>query len=131
MSAFQICFVLADLGAAASFAGAICHAARLREDPERWISRPLVLSYCAAFVSECNLSAGLLVWPILVLLGFALRFPRRSQALTAGVGAIDLMESAVATFSEVAACLRRIDGSRDLLCSREYSVVPAQARARA
>lgn len=84
---FQVAFVLAALGGPAAFAGAICHSAAAAEN-RRWISGPLVFSFAAAFAAECGLAAGLAVWPILVLLGFVLRFPRKSQILTVAVATV-------------------------------------------
>lgn len=85
---FQVAFVLAALGGPAAFAGAICHSAAAAKDSRRWFSGPLVFSFAAAFLAECGLAAGLVVWPILVWLGFVLRFPRKSQILTASVAAV-------------------------------------------
>jgi hypothetical protein len=82
---FQVTFVLAALAGPAAFAAAIFHSAAVSSDTRRWISLPLVLSLAAAFTAECGLAAGLTVWPILILLGFALRFPVKSQILTATV----------------------------------------------
>ena len=83
---FQTTFVLAGFAAALSFAAAVCHADKLTEEPKRWISTPLALSWACAFLAECGLADGVLVWPLLLLLGFWLRFSKRTQMLTAGVG---------------------------------------------
>ena len=85
---FQTTFVFTGLAAAVAFAGAICHAAKIKMGEKRWISRPLLLALCAAFLAECGIANGLFVWPILVLLGFFLGFPKRSQILTGLVGVI-------------------------------------------
>src|SRR5579864_1219387 len=79
---FQTTFVFTGFAAAVAFAGVACHADKIAMDKERWISAPLLLSLCAAFLAECGIANGLFVWPILVLLGFFLHFPKRSQLLT-------------------------------------------------
>jgi len=84
--AFQVEFVFAGLAAVASFAGAIRHSSRVAAGDRRWISVPLALSLCAAFLAECSHAHGLLVWPILVVLGFSLRFPRPTRILIGGMG---------------------------------------------
>ena len=84
--AFQVEFVFAGLAAVTSFAGAIRHSSRVAAGDRRWISGPLALSLCAAFLAECSHAHGLLVWPILVVLGFSLRFPRPTRILIGSLG---------------------------------------------
>ena len=85
---FQIAFVFAGFAATFSFASLILHATKTEASAKRWFSWPLLVSYCAAFLAECSLASGLLAWPILVLLGFNLRLPKRTQILTAAVGSV-------------------------------------------
>jgi len=80
----QVGFVLAGFAAAIAFAGAILHAAG---GSRRWASWPLALSLIAAFVAECSLADGVLVWPILVIIGFSLRYSKKTFALIGGIGA--------------------------------------------
>jgi hypothetical protein len=82
----QVGFVLADLGAVVSFAGAILHSSRVAKGDNRWISGTVALSVFAAFLAECCYVDGLLVWPILVVLGFSLRLPRQTRILIGGLG---------------------------------------------
>jgi hypothetical protein len=85
---FQTTFVFTGLAAAVAFAAFVWHADKIAMDKKRWMSAPLLLSLCAAFLAECGIANGLFVWPILVLLGFLLDFPKRSQVLTGMVGLV-------------------------------------------
>ncbi len=82
----QVDFVLVDLAAVTSFAGAIWHSSKVAAGDRHWISAPLALSILAAAVAECSRASGLLVWAILVGLSFSLRFPKRTRILIAGIG---------------------------------------------
>jgi hypothetical protein len=74
---FEVGFVFTGLAAVGSFAALTLHASGQR----RWMSGPLLISLCAAFLAECSRFDGLLVWPILLLLALALRLPRRNCAV--------------------------------------------------
>jgi len=85
---FEVAFVFAGLAAVASFAGVVLHASRMASDSRRWLSAPLVISMVAALAAEYSEAQGLLAWPILVVLVFALRFPRRTRTLVAVAGTL-------------------------------------------
>jgi hypothetical protein len=80
---FQISFVMAGAGASAAFAAAVWYSERANSR-----SGFLFLGLCvlAAFVSEFSLANGVLVWPMLSLLAYTLRFPSRIQWLLGGIG---------------------------------------------
>ncbi|MDR3698639.1 MAG: hypothetical protein P4L56_03330 [Candidatus Sulfopaludibacter sp.] len=82
---FEVGFVFTGLAAVASFAGAVWHSSRAVPGGRRWISGPLALSLFAALLAEGSRLDGLLVWPILLLLSFSLRFPRKTRVLIGGV----------------------------------------------
>jgi hypothetical protein len=82
----QVGFVLSGLAAMAAFSCGLLHASRIAADKTRWISWPLILSLFAAFLAECSMADGVLVWPILVILSFVLHFTNRSRILIAGAG---------------------------------------------
>jgi hypothetical protein len=85
---FEVGFVFTGLAAVAAFAGAVWHSSRVAAGDRRWISGPLVLSLFAAALAECCRLDGLLVWPILVLLSFSLRFRKETSALIGGVATL-------------------------------------------
>jgi hypothetical protein len=60
----------------------------MADDNKLWISVPLALSLCGAFLAECGRADGLFVWPILILLSFFLRFEKPAKILIAVAGAI-------------------------------------------
>jgi hypothetical protein len=84
----EVDFVFAGLAAVTSFAGAVLHSSRVAAGDRRWMSGPLALSLFAAVLAECSRMHGLLVWPILVVLGFSLRFPRQTRILIGGFGTV-------------------------------------------
>jgi hypothetical protein len=84
---FQIAFVLAPFSASLALAACVVHTDLLeRGSQHSWFSLALLLSLGAALVAELNLAGGVLVWPLLLLLGFVLRMPRRTLYLIASVG---------------------------------------------
>jgi hypothetical protein len=85
---FEITYVFAGLAAAVSFACIIWHAARFEAGKANWISWQLALAFIAAFLAECSLAYGVFVWPVILLLCFSLRLPKRTQLLSGGVGLI-------------------------------------------
>ncbi len=78
---FQITFVFAGLAAAVSFACMVWHASKTGGHDTAWISWPLILAFIAALLSEYSIADGLVVWPVLLWLGFALRLAKRTQLL--------------------------------------------------
>lgn len=84
---FQVAFVMAALLGPAAFAGAILHSARTAGSGS-WISLPLALSIAAAFAAECTLAGGLVAWPLLIVLGYVLRLPTKSQILVGSAAAV-------------------------------------------
>src|ERR1017187_3427242 len=85
---FQIAFVFCGLAVAASFAGLIYHQRAFAIDKRRWISWWLILSLIAAFLPQWCLASGLLVWPLLAILAFSLRFPTRTQFVIVAAGTV-------------------------------------------
>ncbi len=85
---FEVGFVFTGLAAVAAFAGLVWHSSRVVAGDRRWVSGPLVLSLFAAVLAECSRLDGLLVWPILLLLSFALRFPGKTRALIGSVATL-------------------------------------------
>ncbi len=68
------------------------HAQRIRVTGDRkWISAPLIVALLCALVAELSLSSGLLVWVVLILLGYGLRFSRRTQWMIAGVAVASIV----------------------------------------
>ena len=84
---FQISFVLAGLGAAASFALMVWHAAKLEDGSAEWFSWPLFFAFVAALVAEFSLADGILTWVVLLWLAASLRLAKRTLILCAAVGA--------------------------------------------
>jgi hypothetical protein len=84
---FQITFVFAEVAASFAFAAMVWYSAELATSKASRRVGLLLLSFFAAFVAECSLADGVLVWPMLLLLTLALRLPKWTQFLTAGVGA--------------------------------------------
>jgi hypothetical protein len=84
---FQITFVFAEVAASFAFAAMVWYSAELATGKASRRVGLLLLSFFAAFLSECSLADGVLVWPILLLLTLVLRLPKWTQFLTAAVGA--------------------------------------------
>ena len=83
---FQVSYVFAGLAAAASFACVVWHRAKVAEGKANWISWPLLFAFIAGFLAEYSLAEGLIVWPVILWLGFILRLAKRTQVLSAVVG---------------------------------------------
>jgi hypothetical protein len=81
---FQIAFVSTPLAAAMAIAAMIIHTNRiLPRTPRAWWSWWLTGSIAAAFVAETSLASGTLVWPILSILSFVLKLPRKTRGVIA------------------------------------------------
>jgi hypothetical protein len=85
---FQVPYVFAGLAAAASFACVVWHAAKVAEGKASWISWPVLFAFIAGFLAEYSLADGLIVWPVILWLGFSLRLAKRTLVLSAVVGFI-------------------------------------------
>jgi hypothetical protein len=83
---FEVTFVMAGFAASLAFACALWYSKAARKDGSAIL--PLVLCLLTAFVSECSLANGTLVWPTLLFLAFALRFARGAKLLIAGAGTL-------------------------------------------
>jgi hypothetical protein len=82
--AFQVVFILTSFAATACFASALWY--RQQAYPGKYRQfLPLALCLLAAFISEASEAHGLLVWPVLILLSFALRFRPRDRWIIAAV----------------------------------------------
>lgn len=89
--AFQTGFVLVGCAASISFASAAWYAA-LPVEARRRRSVAFTISVLAALTAELSLANGLLVWPLLLLIGLMLGFSKRDLVilLAAGAAAIAL-----------------------------------------
>jgi hypothetical protein len=85
---FQVPYVFAGLAAAVSFACVVWHAAKVAEGKANWISWPLLFAFIAGFLAEYSLADGLIVWPVILWLGFTLRLAKRTRVFSALVGVI-------------------------------------------
>ena len=85
---FEIGFVLTGLAAVVSFAALALHAARYEPRSSAWFSPPLAISVIAALFAECCRIDGLLAWPVLLALSFALRCSVRTRWFVAITGAL-------------------------------------------
>jgi hypothetical protein len=85
---FQVPYVFAGLAAAVSFACVVWHRAKVAEGKANWISWPLLFAFIAGFLAEYSLADGLIVWPVILWLGFTLRLAKRTRILSAVVGFI-------------------------------------------
>ncbi len=79
---FQITFLLCLFTACLAFAAMILHAYSELGGKVHSFSGPLLVSLASAAVSEFSLSSGLLVWPILIALSFALKLAGRAKLAT-------------------------------------------------
>ena len=81
--AFQIVFVLANFAASVCFATALWYSQQNSTSNSWRKFLALMLCLFAAFVSEASEAYGLLVWPVLLFLSFALRFRWRDRWIIA------------------------------------------------
>ena len=82
--AFQVVFVLTSFAATACFASALwCY--QQTAAGSRWRLLALTLCLLTAFIAEGSVAHGLLTWPVLILLAFALRFRPRDRWIIAAV----------------------------------------------
>lgn len=86
--AFQTVFILTSLAATACCAAAVCHHDRATGPRGRGSMVYLLLAIGFAFLGEITEAHGLISWPVLLFLAFALRWSRRDQAITAAAAAI-------------------------------------------
>jgi hypothetical protein len=85
---FQVSYVFAGLAAAISFGCLVWHATKVAEGKAGWISWPLLFAFIAGFLAQYSLADGLIVWPVILWLGFTLRLRKRTLVLSAVVGFI-------------------------------------------
>ena len=85
---FQVTFVLCILAAMLAFSAAVLHKSVGDEPGSRSLSSYLGGALFFAVIAEFSLSSGLLVWPILLLLGYGLRFSRATQLLILSAGTV-------------------------------------------
>ncbi|HTW65663.1 MAG TPA: hypothetical protein VME17_13645 [Bryobacteraceae bacterium] len=86
---FQVAFVTLPWAAAVSIGAMIVHSEHAASrEPAPWFSWPLAVSLAAAIVAETSLASGLLLWPVLLFVSFALRMPAKTKCLIAGVGVL-------------------------------------------
>ncbi len=88
--AFQVCFILTSFLATACFASALCYAEQLSTDSRRGRRAALIVCLMAAFLAEASAGHGLVVWPILVFLSFALGFRARDRWIIVLVAAVSV-----------------------------------------
>jgi len=76
---FEITFFMAGFAATVAFASAVWYSELEGGADQRFAMLLPFFSVLAAFVSECSLANGILVWPVLSLLAFSLKVSRRTQ----------------------------------------------------
>ncbi len=87
---FQVTFVLCILAAILAFSAAVLHK-RFGDKPGSGTLSPyLVAALFFAVIAEFSLSSGLLVWPILLLLGYGSKFSRRTQLVILCAGFLSI-----------------------------------------
>ncbi len=76
---FQVCFVLPQLLATASFVTLLLYWKALQEEPDKQASfRLIIVSLLAALGATYSLASGSLLWPLLVAAALYLRLPLRA-----------------------------------------------------
>ncbi|MFL6451944.1 MAG: hypothetical protein ACJ746_30400 [Bryobacteraceae bacterium] len=79
--AFQTVFVLTSLAATCCCAAAFSHALRTRHGNHEGEIVLLLAALASAFIAEASDADGLVTWPVLLFLAFALRFSIRDRSI--------------------------------------------------